>query len=186
MKPTDLMAPLYPNLLTAPPPPTASVGGSVFRLDSKFRRPRVQELTFAAERQVFANTVLLATYIYSKGQHLQQSYDANLPAPTFERRYQSPDGTSFTVPFSAGVIRTAAGVKWGPPTCPLHKMKANVTLFFWNCEGAMHAGSNSALAIRWRKRRIILAAAVEMGRAQRAHLARAHLPINSTSPPIGA
>ena len=110
MKPTDLMAPLYPNLLTAPPPPTASVGGSVFRLDSKFRRPRVQELTFAAERQVFANTVLIATYIYSKGQHLQQSYDANLPAPTFERRYQSPDGTSFTVPFSAGVIRTAAGV----------------------------------------------------------------------------
>ena len=108
LQPTDVVAPLYPNLLTAIPP-TASVGGSVFRLDSKFRRPRVQDLTFAAERQVFTNTVVSATYIYSKGQHLQQSYDANLPAPKFERRYLSPDGTSFTVPFSAGVIRTAAG-----------------------------------------------------------------------------
>jgi hypothetical protein len=35
--------------------------------------------------------------------------DSNLPASGFTRTYQLPDGSTFSVPFSSGVIRTAAG-----------------------------------------------------------------------------
>src|SRR5258708_2430784 len=44
------------------------------------------------------------------GDHMEVTIDDNLPAPNFERAYQLPDGSTFTVPFSAGVTRTAAGV----------------------------------------------------------------------------
>jgi hypothetical protein len=54
--------------------------------------------------------VLSASYMHARGDHLLMSTDDNLPAPNFERTYQLPDGSTFTLPFSAGVTRTAAGV----------------------------------------------------------------------------
>jgi hypothetical protein len=38
------------------------------------------------------------------------NFDTNLPDPQFTRAYQLPDGTTFTLPYVAGVTRTAAGV----------------------------------------------------------------------------
>ena len=41
-------------------------------------------------------------YAHTYGDHLEIVVDSNLPAPTFQRTYQLPDGSTFTVPFSAG------------------------------------------------------------------------------------
>src|SRR6266404_8705958 len=62
------------------------------------------------ERQLFHGTVLSASYMHAHGDHMEMTLDDNLPAPSFERTYQLPDGSTFTVPFSAGLTRTAVGV----------------------------------------------------------------------------
>ncbi len=108
-QPTDLGAPTYPNILPSIPA-SARGSASVFRLDSDFKQSRVQDVSIGVERQLSNNLVLSASYVYTKGQRLQLSYDNNLPSPTFQRTYSLPDGKTFTVPFVAGVIRTAAGV----------------------------------------------------------------------------
>src|SRR5262249_60326932 len=43
-----------------------------------------------------------------KGDRLPFTYDTNLPPPNFTRAYQLPDGTTFSVPYTAGVICTVA------------------------------------------------------------------------------
>ena len=106
--PTDPGAPRYPNGLTTPP--TAGTPPFVTRLDTDFRRPRVQETNIGVERQVGANLSVSVSYAYSYGDRLPITYDTNLPPPNFTRTYALPDGTTFNVPFTAGVTRTAAGV----------------------------------------------------------------------------
>lgn len=108
LRPGDPGAPLYPAILPNLP---ASAAGSttVFRIDPEFRRPRIQDVTLGIEREIFSKTVLAASYIYTRGDRLPINFDANLPAPAFQRTYQLPDGSRFTVPFSAGVTRNAAG-----------------------------------------------------------------------------
>jgi hypothetical protein len=106
--PTDPGAPRYPNVLSGAP--TTGTPPFVTRLDTAFRRPRVQEANVGVERQVGDDLSISASYIYSYGDRLPITYDTNLPAPNFTRTYVLPDGTTFDVPFSAGVTRTAAGV----------------------------------------------------------------------------
>jgi hypothetical protein len=108
VQPTDSFAPAYPNTLASLP---VSAAGSVsaFRLASNFRNPRVQEVNVGVQREIARDLILNASYIYTYGDRIPIVIDSNLPAPTFTRTYQLPDGPSFTVPFSAGVIRTAAG-----------------------------------------------------------------------------
>ena len=106
--PTDPGAPRYPNgLLT---PPTTGTPPFVTRLDTDFRRPRVQEANIGVERQVGSNLSVSVSYVYSYGDRLPITYDTNLPPPNFTRTYVLPDGSTFDVPFTAGVTRTAAGV----------------------------------------------------------------------------
>lgn len=105
----DAAAPVYPN--TLPTLPEAARGSiSLFTLDPDFGRPRMQEFNLGIEREVITNMAVSASFVYTKGDRLPVSLDANLPAPQFTRLYQLPDGTIIDVPFSAGVIRTAAGV----------------------------------------------------------------------------
>ena len=105
---TDPFAPPYPNILPSLP---ASAAGSVsaFRLDRNFRNPRVQEFNLGVQREIARDLTINASYVHTYGDRIPIVIDSNLPAPTFTRTYQLPDGQTFTVPFSAGIIRTAAG-----------------------------------------------------------------------------
>jgi len=101
-------APIYPTTLTTDQLLAAvgATGLSVTRIDPSFRRPRAQEINVGVERLLPGNIVLSASYIYTKGDRLPFTFDTNLPAPAFTRTYQLSDGTSFTVPYTAGVICT--------------------------------------------------------------------------------
>ncbi|HKC86487.1 MAG TPA: TonB-dependent receptor, partial [Blastocatellia bacterium] len=110
LRTTDPGSPTYPNILTAPP---ATAGGSttVFRLASDFKRPRMQEFNIGVERELLPNLTVSASFVYTLGQRLPINFDTNLPAPAFTRVYQLPDGSTFEVPFAAGLTRTAAGAQ---------------------------------------------------------------------------
>jgi hypothetical protein len=107
-QPGDPGAPVYPTIHSSVPAVSAS-SGTITRLDPHFARPHVQDYTIGIERQLAGRFALLATYMHTYGDHLEMTIDENLPTPNFTRSYQLPDGSTFTVPFSAGVTRTAAG-----------------------------------------------------------------------------
>lgn len=109
LRPGDPGAPIYPNVLSELPS-TARGSTDSYRLDPDFKQPRMQELNIGVERQLANNLSVSASYIYTKGDRLPVGFDTNLPEPAFTRAYQLPDGTTFDVPFSAGITRTAAGV----------------------------------------------------------------------------
>lgn len=108
MIPTDPGAPRFPNILTSLPA-AARPSVNVTRLGDDFSRPSVQDFTFGVDQKLADNLVLSATFMYTKGAGLAVPIDENLPAPNFERAFRLPDGQTFTVPFSAGITRTAAG-----------------------------------------------------------------------------
>jgi carboxypeptidase family protein/TonB-dependent receptor-like protein len=101
-------SPTYPNILTTPPNLTSGTT-SVFRFDSDFKRPRLQEFNIGVERELLSNLTVSASFIYTLGDRLPVNFDTNLSAPTFTRVYQLPDGSTIMVPFAAGLTRTAAG-----------------------------------------------------------------------------
>src|SRR5215467_5228897 len=108
LTPTSPGAPAYPKVLLALPP-GASGSVTTFRLDSNFKRPRIQEANVGIERQLMPNLVVSAGFIYTKGDRLPVSFDQNLPTPQFTRVYSFPDGSTTSVPFSAGITKTASG-----------------------------------------------------------------------------
>ncbi len=109
LQPAQPDAPLYPNILSSLPA-SAAGGTSVFRLGADYKRPRLQEMNLGVEREIFRNLTVSASFLFTKGDRLPVSFDTNLRAPEFTRRYQLPDGDVIEVPYSAGVTRTAAGV----------------------------------------------------------------------------
>jgi hypothetical protein len=109
LQPSDPNGPVYPNLLPGLPS-NGSFGSTVTRLAKGFARPRVQDFTVGVDRELIAGLVLSVSYMYAKGDHLEITVDDNLPAPTFQRTYQLPGGSTIMLPFSAGITRTAAGV----------------------------------------------------------------------------
>jgi hypothetical protein len=109
LQPTDPLAPIYPNIL--PTLPTNLSGSTtITRLAADFQQPRVQDVTFGVTREVFSGWVVTGTYMHTIGEFMPVNFDTNLPTPQFARTYQMPDGTTFTVPYVAGITRTAAGV----------------------------------------------------------------------------
>jgi hypothetical protein len=108
LQPTDPNAPVYPNILSAVPGGSSPSTTSTL-LDGKFSRPRVQDITAGVQQQLPLGLVMTASYARTYGDHLEIVTDSNLPAPQFTRTYQLPGGQTFSVPFSAGIIRTAAG-----------------------------------------------------------------------------
>ena len=70
----------------------------------------MQEVNIGVTRELFAGTSISASYVRTEADRLPSTIDSNLPGPTFQRTFELPNGTTFTVPFSAGIIKTAAGV----------------------------------------------------------------------------
>jgi hypothetical protein len=109
LQPTDPAAPTYPTILQALP---ATINGSttITRLATDFQQPRVQDITAGISHELLRGWVATATYMHTTGDFLPLNFDQNLPQPQFTRTYRLPDGTTFTVPYVAGVTRTAGGV----------------------------------------------------------------------------
>jgi hypothetical protein len=108
LQPTDANAPVYPNVLPGVPA-NGTLSSTITRLAPGFARPRVQDYTIGIQQQLPLGLILTASFVHTYGDHLEIVVDSNLPAPTFQRTYELPDGTTFDVPFSAGIIKTAAG-----------------------------------------------------------------------------
>lgn len=108
LQPTDPLAPTYPTVLPSIP---ANFTGSttITRLASDFEQPRVQDVTAGLSHELLPGWVVTATYMHTVGDFLPLNFDTNLPTAGFTRIYQLPDGSTFQVPFTAGVTRTAAG-----------------------------------------------------------------------------
>jgi len=98
LQPTAPSAPVFPNLLPAPPP---NVPPSTFQLAPNFQRPRAQELNAGFEQEVARSTSLKVTYVFTKGGRLPLNFVTNMPEPGFIRTFQLPDGSTFSVPFVA-------------------------------------------------------------------------------------
>lgn len=109
LNPSDPAAPRFPATLTNLSTALRTTAPNVYRLDSNFGRPRIQDMNFGIERQLGRNLILTASWLWTQGDAMPLLYDANLPAPQFERTYRLPDGQIFRVPFVAGVTRTATG-----------------------------------------------------------------------------
>lgn len=108
--PTTPGAPIYPGTFSEIPTGANFSAPSATRLDQGFRRSRAQEADAGIERVLPGQVDVKVSYIYTKGDRLPFSYDTNLPPSNFTRTYVLPDGTSFSLPYAAGVTRTAAGV----------------------------------------------------------------------------
>ncbi len=115
VSPTTTGAPLFPQILTDFPA-SLSTSTNVFRLDSEYANPRLQEINIGYEREVFNNLSVTASFLYTKGDRLPVTFDTNLPAPAFTRNYLLPDGTNVTVPFGAGVTCTIVPTGGSCPT----------------------------------------------------------------------
>lgn len=108
LQPTDPTAPQYPNILAAVPSNFAGQT-TVYRLAGDLERPRVQDVTIGVEHELFPRWVVAVSYMRAYANLMPLQFDVNLPAPQFERTYQFPDGSTFRVPFVAGITRTASG-----------------------------------------------------------------------------
>jgi hypothetical protein len=108
LQPTDPTAPLYPAILAAVP---ANFTGAttVTRLATDFEQPRVQDVTAGLTHELFPGWSVSATYMHTVGDAMPLNFDVNLPPAQFTRVFQLPDGTTFEVPYTAGITRTAAG-----------------------------------------------------------------------------
>jgi hypothetical protein len=101
--------PLFPNILGSVPSKAAGVT-TVYQMDPDMRRPRIQEINAAVDRQLFAGIVVSVSYIRTKGARFVIPYDANMIPPNFTVTVQTPDGNTYQMPYSAGMTKTAAGV----------------------------------------------------------------------------
>jgi hypothetical protein len=156
LQPSDPNAPVYPNILPAVPA-GESLSTTSTLLSSNFSRPRVQDLTLGVQQKLPLGIVMTATYARTYGDHLEIVTDSNLPAPKFTRNYQLPDGTIFQVPFSAGVIKTAAGA-----TVSVNAARPDPTQGAVNVNAATGESWYNALILDARRR---LAAGVQLNAA---------------------
>ncbi len=90
--PSTSGAPVYPNVLSAPPSGSANTPTlNVFSSD--YRRPIIYSSDLAVEREIFGGMTVSASYLFSRGQRLPQFRDINLPFPTGTVSYVLPDGS---------------------------------------------------------------------------------------------
>ncbi len=109
LTPSDAVAPVYPNALPGVPV-NGSLSATVTRLAINFTRPRMQDYTVGIQQQLPFGITATASYAHTHGDRLEIVVDSNLPAaPQFMRTYQLPDGSTFQVPFVAGIIKNPAG-----------------------------------------------------------------------------
>jgi hypothetical protein len=111
LRASDLRAPLYPNTLAAPPSGLSSTP-DVFFFQRNFQAPLILEADVVLEREVARNTVVRASWLYSKGTDLPIYVDTNLNPPTRTINYVVSggpyDGLSFSTPLFTGARPNAS------------------------------------------------------------------------------
>ncbi len=80
LTPTSAGAPIFPNVLSAPPTISGSRPDIVFA-DPNFVNPITYQGEFSIEREIFKNTTLSAIYMMNRGQRMPVYLDTNLPTP---------------------------------------------------------------------------------------------------------
>jgi hypothetical protein len=102
-------APVFPNILAAPPSGTASVQ----YFASGFQNPMIHQGDVVVEREVARNTVVSASYLFSFGKNLPNFVDVNLSPPTVSRTINIIDGPfagqKWNFPYFLGAARPIAG-----------------------------------------------------------------------------
>ncbi len=110
--------PVFPNILSAAPSGTVG-GATVVYADPHWRNPYSLQGNLALQRELTKDMTLSVSYLWSRGAHLLQTYDANAPLSTASL-------TNYTFPIcsamdSTGKICTATS---GSYTTPIYT-KAN-------------------------------------------------------------
>jgi hypothetical protein len=102
LTPTSAGAPVYPNVLTAPP----TVPGSkpeLNLLSADLQRPTIQMADLTFERQISVSTTLSASYLYSRGSNLPIFIDTNFNPPSAQVTYMLEGQNVGTFPFYRSV-----------------------------------------------------------------------------------
>jgi hypothetical protein len=110
-------APIYPNILSAPP--TASGTRTVYFLAGDYVRPVVYSVDVAYDHQLFRNVSISATYLYTRGNHLTHPQDINLNPASATVDIMLGTTRLATVPFYAGVrpLCDSLGAVPSGPSC---------------------------------------------------------------------
>jgi hypothetical protein len=95
-------APIFPNVLSTAPP-----GSSALQFfASNFANPLIHQFDVIVEREIAHNTVVSASYLFSKGKYLPNFVDTNLNPPTSSRQFSivgGPfNGQTWVIPYFAG------------------------------------------------------------------------------------
>lgn len=93
MTPTSGGAPVFPNVLAAPPTAGASSQTIQF-LAADYVRPLIHSVDLSIEREVVSGLAVSGSYLFSRGLRLPLFRDINLPAPTGTVTYILPDGSA--------------------------------------------------------------------------------------------
>jgi hypothetical protein len=97
-----ILPPTFPSVLGATPT-RSSAGLSITTVDPNFQNPQVHEVDIIFERQIFKNTVISVSYLFTSAKKLPAFIDLNLPPPTATKNYRivggPDDGTTFTLPY---------------------------------------------------------------------------------------
>ena len=102
--------PVFPNALAATP--VGATGSStLIYSDNTFRNPYSEQADLAIEQQFAHNTNLSVSYVWSRGAHLLQTYDANMGAPKY----------SYTFP-----VLDASGAQVSSYTTPIYTQDARI------------------------------------------------------------
>lgn len=103
LQPTDARAPIFPNVLSAPPPGSASL--QYFAPD--FGNSMIHQADLIFEREIIKNTTVSASYLFSLGRKLPGFFDRNLNPPTASQLFTVSDGPfagqTFTIPVFRGL-----------------------------------------------------------------------------------
>ncbi|MGB7621046.1 MAG: carboxypeptidase regulatory-like domain-containing protein [Terriglobia bacterium] len=92
LTPTTAGAPVFPNVLSAPPTGAGSLTFNFFTSD--FVRPIIHSADLAVEHEFGSGVTVSGTYLFSRGQRLPLFNDINLPVPTGTVSYKLPDGSA--------------------------------------------------------------------------------------------
>jgi hypothetical protein len=95
-------APIFPNVLSVAPAGTA--GLQFFASD--FANPQIHQLDVIVEREIARNTVVSASYLFSRGKYLPNFVDTNLRPPSGTRQFTVVDGPFagqvWSIPYFSG------------------------------------------------------------------------------------
>ncbi|MDQ3745208.1 MAG: TonB-dependent receptor, partial [Acidobacteriota bacterium] len=98
-------APIFPNVLASAPLGTATVN----YFQKGFQNPMIHQADVVLERQIARNTVVSASYLFSRGKDLPNFVDTNLSAPNTTRTVHIVDGPfagqDWTFPYYLGNAR---------------------------------------------------------------------------------